>query len=139
MPTGFAATGSDTELWLPWDIAGTYNSARFPNGVPRDWRFMNVLGRLPAGVSSDEANTRLTALYDGLAERYPETNKGWRARAIPLHEEAVGSSRRALLIMFAAVAVVLLLACTNVAGDSRRMLAMPWGRAMLPARYKRVP
>lgn len=116
MPAGFAATGSDTELWLPWDIAGTYNSSRFPNGVPRDWRFMNVLGRLRAGVSSKEADTRLTALYDGLAERYPETNKGWRARANPLHEEVVGSSRRVLLVMFGAVAVVLLLACANVAG-----------------------
>ncbi len=41
MPAGFTVPSKETDLWLPWDIARTYNAQRFPKGPPRDWRFLN--------------------------------------------------------------------------------------------------
>ncbi len=116
MPPDFEVTEQDTELWLPWDIARTYNSNRFPQGPPRDWRFMNVVGRLHRAISRDEAQSRLSAFYNNLAERYPNTNQNWNAVTIPLYEETVQSSRLILLVLLGAVGMVLLLASANIAG-----------------------
>jgi putative ABC transport system permease protein len=116
MPPEFDMPRKETELWIPWDIVSTYNSTRFPQGIPRDWRFLRTLGRLKPTVSNAEAQSRLNSLYDGLAERYPATNRGWSAASLPLHEEVVRSSRLILLVLLGAVGMVLLLACANVAG-----------------------
>lgn len=115
MPADFDVS-EDTELWLPWDIARTYNSTRFPQGPPRDWRFMNVVGRLNPATSPEEAQSRLTTFYNSLAERYPGTNQNWNAVTIPLYEETVQSSRLILLVLLGAVGMVLLLASANIAG-----------------------
>ena len=116
MPVGFTIPSNQTDIWLPWDIARTYNAQRFPKGPPRDWRFLNVIGRIKQGSTNQETQNRLSSIYGGLAERFPETNRGWAATAIPLHEEVVSSSRLILLVLFGAVGMVLLLACANVAG-----------------------
>jgi putative ABC transport system permease protein len=116
MPAGFTVPSKETDLWLPWDIARTYNAQKFPNGPPRDWRFLNTIGRLKHDSKSEETQKRLSLFYEGLAERFPETNRGWSATVIPLHEEVVSSSRLILLLLFGAVGMVLLLACSNVAG-----------------------
>ena len=113
MPSGFTIPSKETDIWLPWDIARTYNAQRFPKGPPRDWRFLNVIGRTN---KCEETQNRLSLFYAGLAERFPETNRGWSATVTPLHEEVVSSSRLILLVLFGAVGMVLLLACANVAG-----------------------
>jgi putative ABC transport system permease protein len=116
MSPDFSMPRKETELWIPWDIARTYNSTRFPQGIPRDWRFLKVLGRLKPTVSNTEAQSRLASFYDGLAERYSATNRGWSALSVPLYDEVVRSSRLILFVLLGAVTMVLLLACANVAG-----------------------
>ncbi|MCM3905779.1 MAG: ABC transporter permease [Pyrinomonadaceae bacterium] len=116
MPADFAMPSKETDLWIPWDIAQTYGTTRFPEGPPRDWRFLNALGRLNSNVTHAQAQSNLASFYAGLAERYPKTNRGWSATSSPLYEEVVGSSRLTLLVLFGALAMVLLLACANVAG-----------------------
>src|SRR5215208_4023712 len=116
MPAGFTVPRKETDLWLPWDIARTYNVQKFPKGPPRDWRFLNVLGRINHSSTGEETQNRLSLFYEGLAERFTETNRGWGATVIPLHEEVVSSSRLILLVLFGAVGMVLLLACANAAG-----------------------
>jgi putative ABC transport system permease protein len=116
MPAGFSIPSQETDIWLPWDIARTYNAQRFPKGPPRDWRFLNAIGRTKQSSTSAETQNRLSLVYQGLAERFPETNRGWSASVVPLYEEVVSSSRLILLVLFGAVGMVLLLACTNVAG-----------------------
>ena len=116
MPAGFSIPSKETDVWLPWDIARTYNAQRFPKGPPRDWRFLNTLGRIKHDTSTEETQKRLSLFFAGLSERFPETNRGWTAGVTPLHEEVVNSSRLILLVLSGAVGMVLLLACANVAG-----------------------
>ena len=116
MPAGFSVPSKETDLWLPWDIARTYNAQRFPKGPPRDWRFLNTVGRIKQGTTTEETENRLSLFFGGLAEQFPETNRGWTATVVPLHEEVVSSSRLILLVLSGAVGMVLLLACVNVAG-----------------------
>ncbi len=116
MPAGFSVPSKETDLWLPWDIARTYNAQRFPKGPPRDWRFLHTVGRIKHDTSAEETQTRLSSFFEGLAERFPETNRGWTASVVPLHEEVTSSSRLILLVLSGAVGMVLLLACANVAG-----------------------
>lgn len=116
MPAGFAVPSKETDLWLPWDIARTYNAQRFPKGPPRDWRFLNSVGRIKPDTTTEETENRLSLFFGGLAERFPETNRGWTATVVPLHEEVVNSSRLILMVLSGAVGMVLLLACANVAG-----------------------
>ncbi len=116
MPAGFSVPSKETDVWLPWDIARTYNAQRFPKGPPRDWRFLNTVGRIKQGTTTEETRQRLSSFFDGLAERFPETNRAWTATIVPLHEEVVSGSRLILLVLSGAVGMVLLLACANVAG-----------------------
>lgn len=116
MPAGFAMPSTEVDLWTPWDLARSYGPQRFPAGPPRDWRFLRVLARLNDGVTMEQAQSQLNTLYAGLAERFPQTNRGWGASLTTLREEVVGKTRLSLLVLFGAVALVLLIACANVAG-----------------------
>jgi predicted permease len=108
-----------TDLWLAWDIAGSYAhmlNAQRSSGAGRDWRFLQVFGRLTRGVAVSEAGAEVTAIAAEIAERFPTTNAGWTALVVPLRESLVGSLRTPLLVMLAAVACVLGVALANAAG-----------------------
>ncbi len=116
MPAGFAMPNLEVDLWVPWNIAQGYNPPRFASGPPREARFLRALARLKPDVTPEQAQSHLDSLSIALAEQYPEANRGWDMKLTPLYEEVVGRSRPALLLLFGAVALVLLLACSNVAG-----------------------
>jgi putative ABC transport system permease protein len=78
-------------------------------------RFYTAVGRLRPGVSVAQAEADLTAVQTRLGDRFPETDRGWAASLVPLKEEQVGGVRRSLWLLFAAVGLVLLAACGNVA------------------------
>ncbi len=106
-PPGFRVTGRP-QLFVPfaWD----------PENMPgRDSNFLTVIGRLAPDVTTDAAMAELDAIYADLVAEYPEsiTNKGAAER--PLSEWLIGASRRRpLLVLWGAVAMVLLVACANV-------------------------
>ena len=74
-----------------------------------------ITGRLKPGVSVEQANAEVRALSIQLAQQYPESNQNRFARVVSLHEDTVGNVKPALLVMLGAVALVLLIACANVA------------------------
>jgi len=115
MPPQFAMPDREVDLWMPWDLSRTY-APRFADGPPRDSRFLKVVARLQPGQTPEQTQVRLTAFSAGLAEQHPKENKGWQLRLTPLLEERVGKARPLLLLLLAAVAVALLIACANVAG-----------------------
>ncbi|HXD34159.1 MAG TPA: ABC transporter permease [Pyrinomonadaceae bacterium] len=76
---------------------------------------VRVLGRLKAGVTLEQARAVMSSLAARQAAEHPDSNTGTGATVVSLLDEYVGNSRRALLVVFAAVAFMLLTACANVA------------------------
>ena len=105
MPEGFGMPRG-TEIWLPliWDAAWG-----------RGDRDRQAVARLRAGVSFDAAAGELRQVSTVLAAEHPATNAGWIAIADPLDHALVGAARPPLAAMLAAVGLVFLIACVNVA------------------------
>jgi len=91
----------------------------------RQSRPLLAVGRLRVGVTLQQARAELDLLSQGLAEKYPESNKGWTIRLRRLRETFVGGTRQSLLMLAGAVAFVLLIGCANVAN---MLLARAAGR-----------
>ena len=87
-----------------------------PEEVPkRDSHFLSIVGRLKPGVDVRQAQSELGAIATHLEQQYPDSDAGHSVRVVSLYEEIVGSSRPALAVLLGAVALVLLIACANVA------------------------
>jgi predicted permease len=74
-----------------------------------------AVAKLAAGVSVESANAHLSALADRLAATFPVSNRGKTFVAIPLRDNLVSQVRATLYLLMGAVALVLLIACANVA------------------------
>jgi putative ABC transport system permease protein len=81
----------------------------------RDNRVYEAIGRLKPDASLGQAQTQISAINARLAQSYEETNKGWDSHLTRLQELLVGNIRPSLLILLGAVALVLLIACANIA------------------------
>jgi putative ABC transport system permease protein len=84
-------------------------------GTERDLHFMHTYWRLKAGVTLAQAQADMAAIDRRLAEQYPAEEKERKSQLVPLHEWLVGDVRPALLVLFGAVGLVLLIACANFA------------------------
>ena len=108
MPPGFLFPASNHDLWIPLafppDVAGQ-----------RGAHYLSVVGRLRNGASVATAETELKALAARLAATYPRTNQGHTVSIRSLKDQLVGKVRPALLVILGAVALVVLIACANVA------------------------
>jgi putative ABC transport system permease protein len=103
MPSGFSLPNQKAELYVPQAIEDN------------EGRNYSVIARLRPGVSPGAASAEMAALAAQTAREKVHMNAGWSASAVPLLDQTVGSVRPILLILFAAVGLVLLLACANVA------------------------
>ncbi|HKE49696.1 MAG TPA: ABC transporter permease, partial [Rhodanobacteraceae bacterium] len=83
----------------------------FERGHPNVW----AVARLAPGRTLGEAQTELDAISARLAAEFPVTNKGVQAAAVSLRDQVAGDVRPSLLTILAAVVVVLLIACANIA------------------------
>ena len=115
MPEDFVVPDAATAFWAPWDMRTSYRGARFPNGPPRDARFLRVAGRMKAGISIEGASAQMQTVASRLESEHPDTNDGWSIRLVPLADEIARTSRLELLLVFAAMFCLLLLVCANVA------------------------
>jgi len=116
MPASFAFPDPRTEAWLPAPISPA-------NGFGLPFGYVGI-GRLRAGATLADARTELNTLIVDLPRAYPGDSgvlgnvagrDGLRSTATMLKEATVGDVSRTLWILLAAVGVVLLVACANVA------------------------
>jgi putative ABC transport system permease protein len=113
MPREFAypvAAEKPTELYVPMMFRAedkVRGSSRNYNG--------NIIGRLRNGVSLQQANDQMHRVSETLDQQYPKWGAGRRAKVITLQEHLVGRVRAWMLLLLGAVAIVLLIACANVA------------------------
>jgi len=115
MPEGLQHVGGDYRSMPHGETVDAWWPVQIPPNASRGSHFMNAIGRLKPGVSPAQAESDLKMIAGRLAEQFPNSNEGWSIAVKPLHEEIVGRARTMLLVLFAAVFFVLLIACVNVA------------------------
>ena len=122
MPASFAFPYQDVDVWVTfrWKAARVRSAEMW-----RRERWLHVVGRLRSGISLGAATAQLGAVTRRLAHDYPSTNMSASASIIPLHDFLIGDRRIPLLVLLGAVAVLLLIACGNVAS---LLLAQTAGR-----------
>ena len=109
VPAGFRNPfDPDVELWMP--------VANFPgNTNERAGRFLFAMGHLKPGVTVAGATAEASTVANRLAAAYPQENTGRGARVDSFRELIVREVRPALWLLFAAVGVILLIGCANLA------------------------
>jgi putative ABC transport system permease protein len=109
LPPDFAPPALDNaRMWTPppWDPRAEDQ---------RSWRGFQVVGRLADGATIERAGTELDAVQASLAREHPASNEGWGVRIQSLHERITGDARPLFLVFAAAVTLLLLIACANLA------------------------
>jgi predicted permease len=119
MPPGFDYPAG-SRVWTPWAFSERDLTTQ------RGAHYLTVVARVRDGMEPATAIAEISAIADRLAREYPATNDKYGAGGTSLRESIVGeSSRTALIVLMAAVALVTLIACANVAN---LMLARGEGR-----------
>ena len=97
----------DVDIWqrVRWDYHQHSRAAHF----------MEAVARLAPGTTFDQAQSAIQALGIRLEAENQRTNKGWNARLIPLLDEELGYYRPALMVLFGAVGLLLIIGVLNVA------------------------
>ena len=108
MPRGFFFPTREIELWTPWAMEPDQKAGRGDH-------YLTLVARLKQGTTIERANADLAGIGQRLSAEYPRTNEGLGFIAHSLHQDYVGDLRLPILILFAAVGLVLLIACANVA------------------------
>lgn len=106
-PEDFFFPSPNTALWTPLVLA--------PGSVARNERNLFVMGRLLPGVTIERARAEMQAIALRLEDAYPDTNQDWSARVESFRDNVLASSVRAMVLMYSAISLVLLIACSNVA------------------------
>ncbi len=108
LPAGFPWLGKQLDVMTPEQLPA------------RDWRknagrFLRVAGRLKPGVTITQADRELNDIARQLEAEYPEFNKDWGVEVEPMSDYFSAPARRGLWTLMAAVILVLLIACANIA------------------------
>jgi putative ABC transport system permease protein len=108
MPEGFELLNPAAQYWTPsrWSDATMMSPSRM----------LVVAARLKPGVTRQQAQAEMDVLAASLAREFPNTNKGWSIHLESIYETYTWRARGPLLLLQGVVALVLLIACANVAG-----------------------
>lgn len=110
LPDWFRGISDEAEFWIPLHMIGSAQSFE-----RRGNRGPSVLARLKSGVSLTQAQAEMDEICLRLEQAYPNTNEGRGVELSRLDQELFGDIRGPLAVLLAAVGLVLLIACSNVA------------------------
>jgi putative ABC transport system permease protein len=101
-------TGARPQVWSPFVFPQAFHDHK------QMGRFMTVAARLRPGVTQLQAQNEMSAIAAQLEQEYPDFDGHWGVNVVSLRDQISGDLRPALLVLFGAVAFVLLIACANV-------------------------
>jgi len=116
MPAGFRfpLDSDPVDFWT--NIASDAESpASEPVTSQRGNHFLQAIGRLRPDATIEQADAELKAISANLEQQYPDSNTNFSAKVMSLGDRLYGDVRTSLIVLFAAVGCVLLIACANVA------------------------
>jgi putative ABC transport system permease protein len=120
VPAGFRFM-ADVDVWIPVERGDFFIDSE------RDAHSLRLVARLKPGVTMAQAQAEVNAIAAELARQYPDTNKGKGVILYDLQRYMVGDARTKLFLLMATTALVLVIACGNVAG-----LLLARGQRRLP-------
>ncbi|HWF48568.1 MAG TPA: ABC transporter permease [Bryobacteraceae bacterium] len=108
LPAGTRFDRSWQDIWTPLAFQ--------PQDMTRDFHWMRAWARLKPGVTFAAAQQQMNAIGERIANAYPASNKGWGVKLDRYQDRVVDANlRSSLLVLLAAVGVVLLMGCVNLA------------------------
>jgi predicted permease len=119
-PATFRSPEKTDELWIPLTLDGS-DRLRVPstttpeNLASRKFRFMKCVARLRSDATIETARADLSTIAARLEQQYPDMNSGFTVNLISIQDQIIGDIKPALRLLLAVVALVLLIACANVA------------------------
>lgn len=108
MARPFIFRDRDIDYWLPIALPPTQIDTRTSH-------FLNVVGRLAPGVTLAAARQDMNRVAATMRQDHPDTNKTIGVTMVPMREDLLGDTRVELIVLMAAAAAVLLIACANLA------------------------
>jgi len=118
MPPHFSYPFREIEIWVPVGLSGQVLANRGSH-------YLWVVGRLAPGRTVQQLNAELATLAARLEREFPETNRAIGMYALPLLDDYVGDIGTALVVLFAAVGLLLVITAANLAN---LLLARATGR-----------
>ena len=108
-PPSFVFLSRDDDYWVPMQFSPE-------DAAVRGNHFLNVVARLKPGVTLESANSDMGAIATRLSKEYPETNRDFsEAIVVPMREQVLGNTRVQVIALMTAAAVIVLIACANLA------------------------
>jgi putative ABC transport system permease protein len=108
LPAGGVFDRAFAQIWRPLAFE--------PGNLTRDFHWMSSYALLKPGVTLQQARAQMDGIGAQIAAQYPASNKGWGVNIEPFADIIVGTQlRRSVWIMMAAVGMVLLIGCANLA------------------------
>jgi putative ABC transport system permease protein len=108
LPQSFQFAMRQADLFLPYQPTQNQLTRRGMHGT-------NLIARLKPGITAAQAQSELSVIGNNIAQQFKESHTGVTVKLIPLQQQVVGQVQPILMLLLAAVAFVLLIACANVA------------------------
>ena len=109
MPPSFSIPNRDADLWA-------VSAPDAPYAQRRDSTWFTVIGRMKSGATLPEAQADLATVQTRLGAQFPKPDAGLIVETTPLKETVVGGVRDSLRLLYGSVSLLLLVACSNIAG-----------------------